>query len=87
MQVDDDTMYKGIEMAGTLLAARAVSAATSKAWAKRKATEPPVNPRQADVPWFQAILWAAAVGAAIGVARLLAKTAVEKTWEKRTARA
>lgn len=87
MQIDDDKMYKSVEMASTLLAARAVSAATSKAWTKRKATDPPVNPRQADVPWIQALLWSAAIGAIIGIARMLAKTAVEKSWEKRTARA
>ncbi len=40
VQVDDDKMYKGIEMASTLLAARAVSAATSKAWTRAQGHRP-----------------------------------------------
>ena len=87
MQLDDDRIYKGVELAGSLLAGRAVGRLTSKAWTRRRATDPPVDPRRDDVPWIQAILWAAAVGAAIGIARLLARTAVEKGWEKRMASA
>ena len=87
MPLDDDKLYKGVEMASGLLAARAVGKLSSKAWTKRRASDPPVDPRRDDVPWFQAILWAAAIGAAIGIARLLTRTAVEKGWEKRAARA
>ncbi|WFF41411.1 DUF4235 domain-containing protein [Salinicola endophyticus] len=39
--------------------------------AKRSAFEPPVNPDDPDVRWREALLWGAASGAAVGLARIL----------------
>ncbi len=38
---------------------------------RRHAFEPPVNPDDPDVRWREALLWGAASGVAVGVARIL----------------
>lgn len=86
MKLDDETMYKVVEVGVTLLVARAVGAAISKAWSRRSGDGPPTDPRRDDVAWVSAVGWAAGLGAAIGIARLLARVTVEKGWEKRAAK-
>jgi hypothetical protein len=42
-------------------------------WKRWKGTAPPLNPTASDVRWTDALIWAAAVGAAAGVARVLSR--------------
>lgn len=42
-------------------------------WKLTRGTEPPVNPADSETRWSDALMWAASVGAAIGVARVLAR--------------
>jgi len=53
--------------AGTL--ARRVA---TTGWKLTTGSEPPANPEDPDVSWKEALAWAVASGAAVGVARLLA---------------
>ncbi len=87
MKIDDDKIYKGVEMASTLIVARIVAALLAREWTRRNSFGPPTNPRQNDVPWTTAVAWSAGVGATVGIARLLTRTAVEKRWEQRSTRA
>ena len=43
-----------------------------KVWLKTKKTEPPADPASPGTPWPEALTWALASGAAVGVARLVA---------------
>lgn len=40
-------------------------------WRKTKHTEPPADPASPNVPWVEALTWAAASGVAVGVGRLV----------------
>jgi hypothetical protein len=51
------------------IAARKVLTA---AWRKGTGDDPPANPESPDTTWLQALGWALASGAAVGVARMLA---------------
>ena len=44
----------------------------NKAWVRTKGTEPPAHPAAPGTPWGEALSWAVASGAAVGVARLVA---------------
>ena len=43
-----------------------------KVWLKTKKTAPPADPASPGTPWPEALTWAVASGAAVGVARLVA---------------
>jgi Protein of unknown function (DUF4235) len=45
-------------------------------WKRWRGTPPPHNPAAADVTWPDALIWAASVGAAVGVARVLSRRGV-----------
>jgi len=55
------------------------------AWSRYRGTDPPVNPAAQGVTWSDALIWAAAVGAAAGVARVVghrSSTAVARRFSK-----
>lgn len=43
------------------------------AWKRWRGEEPPLNPAAPGVTWSEAVIWAAAVGAAVGVSRVLSR--------------
>lgn len=45
----------------------------TKAWTRVRGSKPPVNPAAPGVNWSDALIWAAAVGATIGVARVISR--------------
>ena len=56
-----------------------------KLWTKWRGEEPPVNPADSQVSWSDALIWAASVGAAVGVARVLSRrstTAAVRQWKE-----
>ncbi len=62
-------LLAGAALLGGIAANRALIAA----WQKTRGEKPPINPAARDVSWRDAILWAAAVGAAVGVARVVTR--------------
>lgn len=42
-------------------------------WKRYRKEDPPVNPIAEGVTWTDALMWAAAVGAAVGMARVLSR--------------
>lgn len=61
-------------------AAIAVGVATRNAlkiiWQKAAGNEPPLHPTREGVSWSDAIIWAASMGATVGVSRVLARRSV-----------
>jgi Protein of unknown function (DUF4235) len=58
---------------GTAVGAAVVAKkVVTSAWIAAMGKEPPVNPEDPEVSWPEAVGWAVASGAIIGVARLLA---------------
>ena len=55
-------------------------------WKQLRGVDPPENPTAADVTWADALMWAAAVGAAVGVARVLGRLGASAAAEKIAAR-
>ena len=49
------------------------------AWKHRRGKEPPINPAAPGVTWSEAITWGAAVGAAVGVSRVLSRRSATAT--------
>ena len=53
-------------------------------WKSITGKEPPANPEHPEVTWPEAVSWAVASGAAIGLARLAAQKRVASRWHKAT---
>jgi hypothetical protein len=66
----------GAAILGAAVARRGLRAAW-KAW---KHADPPEDPTDPQISWGEAVAWTALVGAAIGVARLLATRAASDGW-------
>lgn len=68
---------------GTAVAAGlATKVALESMWRFVRRDEPPTNPAAAGVTWTDAITWAAAVGAAMGVSRALTRRGATAAWRK-----
>ena len=61
----------GMAIAAGLATRRVLQAA----WKQTRGAEPPINPAAAGVSWTDALIWAASVGAAVGVSRVFARRA------------
>jgi len=59
-------------LGSAILAGVAAKKVLTAAWVKGTGEDPPANPESPDTTWPQAVGWAVASGAAIGLARMLA---------------
>ncbi|MDQ1720363.1 MAG: hypothetical protein QOI26_97 [Pseudonocardiales bacterium] len=57
-----------------------VSAGTSKAWAAARPGRAPVNPRDADTNWKDALIWATLSGVGVSVAQLATTKGADTIW-------
>jgi hypothetical protein len=71
--------------AAGMLGAMAVRSAMTKAYAKRKGHEPPLDPGAEGATWGSAIAWTAVLAAGAAVGRLLARYVVAEQVDKRVA--
>ena len=76
--------FRVATMGGAFAAAWAGRKLVTTAWQAVTGKEPPVNPEDPDVTWQEAVGWALASGAVIGLARLLASRQVTAAYRKRT---
>ncbi|MFZ5871928.1 MAG: DUF4235 domain-containing protein [Actinomycetota bacterium] len=65
-------VWKVMGLGSAILAGVAARKVLTTAWRKGTGEDPPANPESPDTTWGQAIAWALASGAAIGLARMLA---------------
>ncbi|MCI2237370.1 DUF4235 domain-containing protein [Paenibacillus sp. TRM 82003] len=70
---------------GAAVAAGAVAnRLTKKIWVTVTKTQPPANPEDPDVAWKEAVAWALASGAIIGLSRLLVERQAAVLYRKAT---
>jgi len=60
----------------------ATKSALEALWRTTRDEEPPNNPAAPDVSWRDALIWAASVGAAMGVAKVLSRRGTTEAWRK-----
>ena len=65
-------VWKVIGTSAAIGAAMVAKKLVASGWTAATGKEPPVNPEDPEVSWQEAIGWAVASGAIVGVARLLA---------------
>lgn len=59
-------------MSSAILTGIAAKKIMTAAWTKGTGRPPPANPESPDTSWGEALVWAVASGALVGVARMLA---------------
>lgn len=74
-------LWRVTAVAATVLAAIAGRAALQKGWTLVTSEEPPLNPAAADTDLRDALLFTAATGAAVGVARMGARRGAAEAWK------
>lgn len=83
---DDDeagkTGYKFLAMIASLLGALVARKLLTTAWKLASGKEPPENPAHPTVTWPEAVSWAIASGATVGLARLIAQKKVADSFHK-----
>lgn len=80
--LDEQRAWNVIAVASAALAGLAVRQALQTTWEKWKDEEPPTNPAARSVDWGEALVWSVAVGAAVGVGRMLAERGAAAGWQK-----
>lgn len=65
-------VWKVMGLGSAVLATITARKVLQTAWRKGTGGDPPQNPESPDTTWPQAVAWAAASGAMIGIARMLA---------------
>jgi hypothetical protein len=82
---DDDagsTGYKILAMIASLLGALIARKLLTTTWKLASGKEPPENPAHPTVTWPEAVSWAVASGATVGLARLIAQKKVADSFHK-----
>ena len=66
-----------------MVASKAMSKAVSALWSRRRGVAPPTAPATGEPGWVAAVAWAAGLGAAAGVTKLLVRREARQRLEKR----
>jgi hypothetical protein len=85
MADDDDagsTGYKLLAMLASLVGALIARKALTATWKIASGKEPPQNPAHPTVTWPEAVSWAVASGAVVGLARMIAQKKVADSFHK-----
>src|SRR5215469_3930566 len=69
---------RAVAMVAALAAAFVTKKVVTTAWTKTTGKEPPENPEDPEVGWVEALGWAAMMGVAVSIARLLATRLVHR---------
>jgi hypothetical protein len=73
-----DSRSRAVATIAALGAAFITRKVVTTAWTKTTGKEPPENPEDPEVGWVEALGWAAMMGVAVSIARLLATRLVHK---------
>jgi hypothetical protein len=77
-------MWKLMGLLSAVLAGVAARKVLSTAWVKGTGHQPPNNPESPTTTWQEAVAWAAASGALVGLARMLATRKAADYYRKST---
>ena len=87
MSSDDEsgkTGYKIMALVASLFGAMMARKLLTFVWKRATGKEPPANPEHPEVTWPEAVSWAVASGAVVGLARLFAQKRVAASWHRST---
>ncbi|HEX4726540.1 MAG TPA: DUF4235 domain-containing protein [Jatrophihabitans sp.] len=76
--------FKVIAAAVAIPVGRLVTKTTTKAWATARPDNPPVDPKDMDTNWGDALIWAGLTGIGAAVAQLLASKGADTVWRALT---
>ena len=76
--------FKLVAVAVAVPVGKVVSSASSKAWTAARPGRAPVNPRDADTNWKDALLWASLTGVGAAVAQLATTKGADTIWRAMT---
>ncbi len=79
-----DTVFKALATGSAVLGAMAARKMLTSGWEAAAHAEPPTNPADPTTDLREALLWSAATGAVVGVARMVAKRAAAGAWTQAT---
>ncbi|MGI8665609.1 MAG: DUF4235 domain-containing protein [Jatrophihabitans sp.] len=63
---------------------RAITKVTTKAWATARPEDPPVNPKEVDTNWRDALIWAGLTGVGAAIAQVLTTKGADTVWRAMT---
>ncbi len=63
---------------------RLVTKGTTKAWATARPDDPPVDPKEVDTNWRDALIWAGLTGVGAAIAQLLTTKGADTVWRAMT---
>lgn len=78
----EERVWDMVALGSAALAGVAIRQALQGGWKLLKRDEPPTNPAARSVGWPDALAWTLAVGAAVGVGRMLAERGAAAGWRK-----
>lgn len=77
-------VWKVVGTGSAIMAGIAAKKVITTAWTKGTGHAPPANPESPDTTWQEALAWALASGAVIGVARMLAARKAANFYKRST---
>lgn len=83
-QKDSSKVWSVFSLAAALLGATVARKSLTKAWQAATGKNPPANPADPDVDFWEAVLWAAVSGTAVQLARMLASRRAANYYTKST---
>jgi hypothetical protein len=79
-----DTSFKLVGTVGALAAQAAAKKVMTSGWKLATGNPPPANPEDPEVSWGEAVAFAVASGAIVGVARLIVTRKIASYWARST---
>jgi hypothetical protein len=76
--------WRVIGIGSAITAGIAARKLTTTTWKIATGNDPPANPQSPDTTWREALSWAVASGAIVGIARLLAARKAAEYWQRST---
>ncbi len=81
---DEQTKWKLLGALSGIVSAAVTRRLLRAAWRRGRGGNPPVNPAARGTTWSEALVWAAASGVAMAVARVVAQRGAAEAWKAST---
>jgi hypothetical protein len=73
-------LWQGASALAAIAAGALARAGLQRAWIATQQTDPPDNPADPSTRWRDALVWSVAIGAGMGVARVIGRRAAAAGW-------
>jgi hypothetical protein len=77
-------VWKAVGSVSGIVAGSATRSLLRAGWRRAKGGDPPTNPAAPGTRWSEAVIWAAASGVAMTVARMVAQRGAAEAWKATT---